>query len=92
MLEFVLNLDNYVTNWLTIGMQSFITSSDFSGLDISRNLRYLSPYALARKENGELSVQPGGLSTNPLRAVEEADHSDRRLNLFGSLPIVICCC
>ncbi|MEQ6121277.1 TonB-dependent receptor [Reichenbachiella sp. MALMAid0571] len=80
-----LNLDNYVTNWLTIGIQSFITSSDFSGLDISRNLRYLSPYSLARDEDGELTVQPGGNATNPLRDLEEADHSDMRLNLFGNI-------
>ncbi len=38
-----LNLDNYVTDWLTIGVQSFATSSDFSGLDINRELRYLPP-------------------------------------------------
>ena len=80
-----LNLDNYVTNWLTVGIQTFATSSDFSGLDIDRNLRYLPPYALDRDETGAITVQPGGLSTNPLRFIEEADHKDTRLNLFGNI-------
>lgn len=80
-----LNLDNYVTDWLTIGVQSFATSSDFSGLDINRELRYLPPVALPRDENGELTVQPGGLSTNPLRDLVDADHTETRLNLFGNI-------
>jgi TonB-linked SusC/RagA family outer membrane protein len=77
-----LNLDNYINDWFTLGIQTFFTHSDFSGLDINRDLRYLSPYALAWNEDGTLRRQPGGLSTNPLFDVEESDHEDFRINLF----------
>ncbi|MFT7035963.1 MAG: TonB-linked SusC/RagA family outer membrane protein [Cyclobacteriaceae bacterium] len=80
-----LNLENYITDWLTVGVQSFVTSSDFSGLDISRNNRYLPPVALARDANGDLTVNPGGNQTNPLRSIEQAEHTDTRLNLFGNI-------
>ncbi len=80
-----LNLENRFGDWLTLGVQSFLTSSDFSGLDIDRNLRYLSPYAVARLPNGELNPQPGGQFINPLNDVINADHEDFRLNLFGNI-------
>lgn len=80
-----LNLDNYINDWLTIGIQTFFTHSDFSGLDIDRSLRYLSPYALAYNDDGTLRRQPGGLDTNPLFDVLESDHEDFRINLFANV-------
>lgn len=80
-----LNLENRFSDWLTVGVQSFLTSSDFSGLDIDRAARYLPPYAVARLADGELNPQPGGLSINPLNNVINADNEDFRLNLFGNV-------
>ena len=80
-----LNLENHYADWLSVGVQSFLTSSDFSGLDIDRSLRYLPPYATARLENGELNPTPGGLYINPLNDILNADHEDLRLNIFGNL-------
>ncbi len=80
-----MNMENRYGDWLKVGVQSFLTSSDFSGLDIDRSTRYLPPYALSRQENGELNPQPGGLLTNPLNDILNADHEDYRFNIFGNI-------
>jgi len=80
-----LNIENRYAEWLTVGVQSFLTSSDFSGLDINLTNRYLPPFATARLENGELNPTPGGTFINPLNDVLNADHQDIRLNIFGNI-------
>jgi len=79
-----INIDNTVTDWLKIGIQSFITTSDYSGQDASPNHRYLSPFATAYDEDGEYVQITGGNTVNPLIQAK-ADHLDKRLNLFGNI-------
>lgn len=79
-----INIDNNITDWLQIGIQSFITLSDYSGQDANPNHRYLSPFATDTNENGERVLITGGNTVNPLTQAE-ADHVDKRLNLFGNI-------
>ena len=83
-----INIDNNLTDWLEMGVQTFITSSDYSGFDINPNSRYLfSLYAPAYEEDGETLLQnPRGVGTglyNPM-LVMQSDDLDKRLNLFGN--------
>ena len=78
-----INIDNSIKEWLRIGVQSFLTLSDYSGQDASPSYRYKSPYATATDENGEIINIIGGNTVNPLLQVE-ADNLDKRLNLFGN--------
>lgn len=78
------NVDNAITDWLNVGLQSFMTTSDYSGQDASPSDRYLVPYATAYDAEGNLILQPGGLGTNPLTEAD-ADQLDKRFNLFGNL-------
>lgn len=79
-----INIDNTITDWLQIGVQSFMTLSDYSGQDANPNNRYLSPYATAYDENGELVLITGGNTVNPLIQAD-ADQLEKRLNLFGNI-------
>jgi TonB-linked SusC/RagA family outer membrane protein len=78
------NVDNKITDWLSVGLQSFMTTSDYSGQDAGTGDRFIVPYATAYDENGGLILQPGGLGDNPLIEAD-ADHLDKRFNLFGNL-------
>ncbi len=79
-----INIDNNVTNWLTVGIQSFATVSDYSGLEATANDRYSSPYATAYDENGELIQIVAGNVINPFIKAK-ADDLDKRVELFGNI-------
>ena len=79
-----LNLDTKITEWLKIGVQSFFTSSDYSGIspslsDIMTMPSLASPY----DENGDLVNQPYLTRNNPLQAVLQ-DDKEKRYNLFAN--------
>jgi TonB-linked SusC/RagA family outer membrane protein len=83
-----INIDNNLTDWLELGVQTFITSSDYSGFDINPSSRYIfSLYAPAYAEDGVTLLQnPRGVGTgvyNPL-LIMQSDDFDKRLNLFGN--------
>jgi TonB-linked SusC/RagA family outer membrane protein len=80
-----INVNNKVTDWLTVGVQSFFSLSDYSGLDVSTIERYTMPYSTAYDENGELIVRPGGFNKNALLAVDAAENKNLRTNLFGNV-------
>ena len=77
------NLDAQVTEWLTFGLQSTVTKSDYLGLTPGLGHRYLSPFATAHGENGELIQITGGNTINPLIQLG-SDFVDGRLSLFGN--------
>lgn len=84
-----LNIDTDLTDWLEVGVQTFLTSSDYSGMEISPQDRYqFSLYAPAYQEGGETLLQnPRGVGTgiyNPLLVMDSED-LDKRLNLFGNV-------
>lgn len=79
-----INLDNNITDWLKIGIQSFLTASDYSGQEATPNDRYSSPYATAYDRDGELIQIVAGNVINPF-IKNMADDLDKRLNLFGNI-------
>ncbi|OFX34874.1 MAG: hypothetical protein A2W90_00075 [Bacteroidetes bacterium GWF2_42_66] len=79
-----INVDNQISKWLTIGIQSFFTMSDKSGKSPSPSDRYINPYEAAYKENGELNPLVRNLAVGPL-VIANADNLDIRNNFFGNL-------
>lgn len=80
-----INVDNTINDWLTIGMQSFMTTSDYSGAEISPRLRYEhNPYVTVYDANGDYVTYPGSQFLNPLLAATE-DDLNKRLSLSGNV-------
>lgn len=82
-----LNLDTKITNWLKVGMQSFFTLSDYSGIspDITTCMG-LPPLTKPYDENGELIKQPYKTGTNPLQ-MPDRDNLEKRYNLFANFHV-----
>ncbi|MBN2820641.1 MAG: TonB-dependent receptor, partial [Bacteroidales bacterium] len=80
-----INLDAEINSWLKVGLESFLTSSDYSGFSPSvENAFFLQPWAPIRNETGELVLFPEGSLLNPYAQLE-IDDSDKRLNIFGNI-------
>lgn len=79
-----INIDNVITDWLRMGVQSFMTASDYLGQSASPSQRYLSPFATVNDENGERVQLVGGNTVNPIIQAE-ADYFDKRINFFGNI-------
>ncbi|MEB2777390.1 TonB-dependent receptor [Algoriphagus sp. D3-2-R+10] len=79
-----INLDTDITDWLTIGANTFGSFSNYSGEspDFSQ-LPQMSPLANPRNQNGELIVNPlGDNRLNPYLQ-SSSDDSDLRNNISG---------
>jgi TonB-dependent starch-binding outer membrane protein SusC len=79
-----INADNTVTDWLSVGVQSFMTSSDYSGEALLPGGYWTHPYGLAYEDDGSYVVSPGGVGLNPLFSLE-TDDFNKRMNLFGNI-------
>ncbi|MCL7764482.1 TonB-dependent receptor [Polaribacter sp. Z014] len=83
------NFDTKVTDWLKIGMQTFVSSGDYSGAAANiRNAIIVSPLTKPYNEDGTLNYYPQGNDINPLASLE-VDNFDKRLNLFGNFSATI---
>lgn len=79
------NFDFDITNWLQIGMQSFLTSDDYSGSNITlREAIYLDPLMSPYDENGELRTYPNGTVLNPILRLRDIDDFEKGFNLRGN--------
>ena len=80
-----MNLDLTINKWLKLGVESFITSSDYSGKspDIE-NAFMMQPWAPIRDEQGELVLFPEGTMLNPYAELNVKD-SEKRLTLSGNI-------
>lgn len=79
-----INVDSRVNKWLTIGVQTFATVSDYSGLTINPTNRYRHPYDVAYDTEGHLIDIPGGTNINSLLNLE-GENENIRTNLFGNI-------
>ena len=81
-----INIKNDVTDWLTIGMNTFGSFTDFSGKSPTySNIIISAPFVTPYDENGNLLVYPKGESTthlNPLLDVQ-TDDKDMRNRISG---------
>jgi TonB-linked SusC/RagA family outer membrane protein len=80
-----LNLDTKITNWLKVGVQSFFTLSDYSGVASSgRTLfPFISPYD---SETGEYKIIPYSGVLNPMLSFKQ-DDLQKRYNFFGNFYV-----
>ena len=83
-----MNLQNDITDWLTIGMKSSYTQRDLSGISADLYSTYwLSPYAKVYDDNGELLPYPTNdqLVFNPLFNAKQRDNEEIHNNLFANI-------
>jgi TonB-dependent starch-binding outer membrane protein SusC len=82
------NLDNDIADWLKIGIQSFMTLSDYSGQQVPLGNRYrddwFDPPYLADGVTLNPFPHAVGVCTNSI-ALVEADDYDKRYNMFGNI-------
>ncbi len=78
------NFENHVTDWLTLGMQTFVSSGDYSGVPANLETAYLlHPMVAPYNADGSLKKFVLGGIINPLKNLE-IDDFDKRLNIFGN--------
>jgi TonB-linked SusC/RagA family outer membrane protein len=76
------NLDANITDWLTVGGETFLTKSDYSGVSPSLGATFhMQPWAPIYDANGEYLLEPI-VGLNPFLQIQQ-DDSDQRFNLFG---------
>ncbi|MBI9061892.1 MAG: TonB-dependent receptor [Marinilabiliaceae bacterium] len=79
-----MNFENNITDWFTLGVQSFITSADYSGASPSLLWGFLqSPLGKSHDEDGNLEDLIAG-QPNPLLSHVKVKDLDTRMNLFGN--------
>ena len=83
-----INLDNKITDWFEIGIQSFMTLSDYSGQQVPLGNRYrddwFDPPYLADGVTLNPFPHAVGVSTNSMY-LANADDYDKRYNMFGNI-------
>jgi TonB-dependent starch-binding outer membrane protein SusC len=78
-----LNVDNEILEWFNVGVQSFVTISDYEGRSASlSSCLAKSPLAKSHNEDGSLYLYPDGFLT-PLYYQETAQ-LDEYLTLYGN--------
>ena len=78
------NMDTKITNWLKVGVQSFFTVSDYSGVAPTLStVVNLPPIVAVTDESGEYIKEPYKNTTNPLLQIEQ-DDVNKRYNLFAN--------
>ena len=91
---FRVNLENKVTDWLTIGTNTMFSENDQSGVPASVNLaKRQSPYGTWYREDGtptQYTVpEDQGVSANPLRDNYLSDNDNYRNNLFANFYSIV---
>ncbi|MEX2567580.1 MAG: SusC/RagA family TonB-linked outer membrane protein [Cyclobacteriaceae bacterium] len=85
-INYRMNLDAEIVDWLDIGIKSFLTSSDYSGVSPPlSSLFHMQPFAPARDDDGELIRAPEGSMINPFLFEQTQEHEDLRLNIFADI-------
>lgn len=81
------NLDTKVTNWLKVGVQSFFTVSDYSGVSPTlAGIVTLPPIVAPYDEEGNLVKNPYKTMDNPLLQIEQ-DNVQKRYNLSANFYV-----
>lgn len=83
--SFRLNLDTKITNWMKIGVQSFMTVSDVSAVAPSvGNIIGIPPQVPYQNADGSYILQPYRGILNPFLQTDQQD-LDKRNNLFADI-------
>jgi len=79
-----LNLENDVTKWMKLGVQAFLTTSDFSGSTANMSdVQTIVPVTTPYDTNNELVQYPYKFFVNPMIKIQQ-DNLDKRMNMFGN--------
>ncbi|HWR99188.1 MAG TPA: SusC/RagA family TonB-linked outer membrane protein, partial [Prolixibacteraceae bacterium] len=79
-----INIENEVTSWMKLGVQTFMTNSDYSGATASMSdVQNLVPVTTPYDANDQLLQYPYKTTVNPLLKIQQ-DNLDKRMNLFGT--------
>ncbi|WP_420322205.1 SusC/RagA family TonB-linked outer membrane protein [Flagellimonas sp.] len=79
------NLNAKINPWLHLGLNSFVTTSDYSGVEPSLTDSFvLYPWAPIYSSDGEFELFPDNRGLNPF-LVAQQDDSDKRLNIFANI-------
>lgn len=87
-----MNLENQITDWLKIGLNSSYSQRDLSGVSAALSSTYwLSPYAKVYDDDGELLPYPTNdqLVTNPLFNASQRENEEIYNNLFANIFLEI---
>ena len=80
-----INIDAEVSIWLNVGLNTFLTSSDYSGVSPNVGTAYiLQPWAPIKDDKGVIIPRPEGLRLNPYLEIQN-DDSDTRLNINANI-------
>lgn len=80
-----INLNSEINEWLSVGIESFLASSDYSGVSPSiGSLITMQPWAPIYESSGEYLLTPDGLSLNPYLLIQE-DDADKEFNIVGNM-------
>jgi len=80
-----INVDAKINDWMKVGLESFLTSSDYSGVSPSIGTAFtFQPWVPIYDANGEIIPTPEGGSINPFLTIQQ-DDSDKRLNMFANI-------
>jgi TonB-linked SusC/RagA family outer membrane protein len=78
------NFDVDLTDWFKIGMQTFLSTADYSGYALNYEAAFWQPPLVdPYKADGSLNLYPLGFQINPLSGLD-IDDKDNRLNIFGN--------
>lgn len=80
-----MNLNAKINDWLSVGTEAFVTTSDYSGeAPRSGTASLVHPWTPIYEEDGTLRQTLQGIWINPLFDLTKAD-DDKRLNLFANI-------
>ncbi|MBT3386004.1 MAG: TonB-dependent receptor plug domain-containing protein [Prolixibacteraceae bacterium] len=83
-----INLDNNIAEWFKVGIQSFMTLSDYSGQDLPLGNRYRDDWFDPAYYEDGVTLNPFphavGIATNSI-LLSEADDYNKRYNIFGNI-------
>src|SRR5690554_1768543 len=83
--NFRINLDSKINNWMKVGIQSFMSVSNYSAISPSiGDIIRLPPQIKYLDDNQEYILQPYRGILNPFLQLDQQD-LDRRNNLFGNI-------
>jgi len=83
--NFRINLDSKITNWMKVGIQSFMSVSNYSAISPSiGDIIRLPPQIPYLDDNQEYILQPYRGILNPFLQLDQQD-LDRRNNFFGNI-------
>lgn len=80
-----INLNSNINDWLSFGIESFLASSDYSGISPSiGSLITMQPWSPIYDADGKYLLTPNGSGLNPYLLISE-DDADKQFNVVGNM-------